>query len=82
MSYSKKVVEYFMNQDLSELEDLANQISEGAYSDELSGWSEAQLDDLIENVKNGYDLTPLQLEAIKKMNHIGAYVILANALEV
>lgn len=81
MSYTKAVIEYFNNEDLREQEDLVNQIESGAYEAELSGIKGKVIDELVEAINDNSDLSVAQLEILKKINHIGAKIILAHHLE-
>lgn len=81
MEYHRKVVEYFINQDQKEFEDLANQIESGNYEKELSDLNNSQKTSLIESIRNNEDLSKNQTDSLKKINHIGAFILLAYQLE-
>lgn len=81
MEYHRKVIEYFINQDTREFEDLASQIESGSYEKELSHLTNAQISLLVESVRNNEDLTKSQIDSLKKVNHIGAFILLAYHLE-
>lgn len=78
MDYSKAVVQYFNEVDTREQEDLANQIEEGAYSEELSSARDAEVDKLIEDLRANNILSESQLNLIRNIDHIGAIIILAS----
>lgn len=78
MNYSKKVIQYFNDSDTREQEDLASQIEEGVYAEELSSLSDSEIDRLVSDLRENNDLSAAQMKVLKKIDHIGAAIILAS----
>lgn len=81
MEYHRKVIQYFVNEDQRELEDLASQIESGNYEKELSHLKDNHISSLVESIRNNEDLSKVQLDSLKKINHIGSFILLAYNLE-
>lgn len=76
MSYVKEIIEYFNSVDTREIDDLYEQILEGSYDDVVGHLTENELAKFLESLSNNEEYTPAQLDILKKINHIGAKIIL------
>jgi hypothetical protein len=79
--YTKKVIEYYNNEDTREHDDLADHLENGAYSSEIGGVDQSIVDDLALSLRSRDELSRSQISLLKKVNHIGAFIILAHLLE-
>lgn len=75
--FTKKVIEYFNNEDRREIEDLVSQIDDGAYEEELSEFSSKEVKSLMGALTENNTLSSKQKNMLNKINHIGAFIILA-----